>query len=74
MLCRGEFSPRDLRDGRLLNLTDDAMEAVCRDIEQARWRLVCLNDSERIADFGRQCERLKSAFDRLLPLPSSYEC
>lgn len=73
MLCRGEFSPRSLRDGRLLNLTDEAMEAVCRDIEEARWRLVCLNDSEEIADFDRQCERLKRAFDRLLPAPSSYE-
>lgn len=73
MLCRGEFAPRSLRDCRLLNLTDQAMEQVCRDVETGRWRMVCLNDSTEIADFDRQSERLQQAFETLLPEKSSYE-
>jgi len=73
LLCRGEFSPRSLRDCRLLNLTDEKMEEVCRDVEKGRWRMVCLNDSTEIADFDRQCRRLQRAFETLLPEKSSYE-
>lgn len=73
MLCRGEFAPRSLGDCRLLNLTDSAFGAVCRDIERGRWRMVCLNDSTDVADFDGQSRRLQEAFEKLLPDPSSYE-
>ena len=42
-------------------------------IEQQRWRMICLNDSEHISDFDRQCQRLCKAFERILPEKSSYE-
>lgn len=73
MLCRGEFRPIGLGDGRLLTLEDTTLESTCRDIERQRWRLVCLNDSERITDFEAASRRLCAAFERILPEKSSYE-
>ena len=56
-----------------MTLTYDTLEINSRDIEQKRWRMICLNDSEHIADFDRQCQRLCDAFERILPEKSSYE-
>lgn len=73
MLCRGEFHPRNLSDGKLRNLSDEELPTICREIEQGRWRLVCLNDHEAVADFERSKQQLQRAFERLLPEKSSYE-
>jgi hypothetical protein len=73
MLASGAFAPRSMADCRLMTLTDDSLESICRDIEQQRWRMICLNDSEHISDFDRQCQRLCKAFERILPEKSSYE-
>ena len=56
-----------MADCRLMTLTDDSLESICRDIERQRWRMICLNDSEHISDFDRQCQRLCEAFERILP-------
>lgn len=73
MLCRGEFMPRSLGDCRTMTPDDTTADAVARTIEAARCRMICLHDSPQIADFERVCERLRTAFDRLLPEKSSYE-
>lgn len=73
MLCRGEFRPIGFGDSRLATLEDATLEAICRDIERQRWRMVCLNDSERIADFDAASRRLRQAFERILPDKSPYE-
>ncbi|WP_282923092.1 stealth family protein [Alistipes putredinis] len=73
MLASGAFAPRSMADCRLMTLTDDSLESICRDIERQRWRMICLNDSEHISDFDRRCQRLCDAFKRILPEKSSYE-
>lgn len=73
MLCRGEFTPRSFGDCRLMTLDDASLDDVCRDVAKGAWRMVCLNDSERIADFEASSRRLCEAFDTLLPEKSSYE-
>lgn len=72
-LASGAFVPRSMGDSRLVTLADDSLEAICRDIETRRWRMICLNDSERIADFESAAARLNAAFERILPERSSYE-
>ncbi len=72
-LCRGEFSPRSLRDSRLMNLDDVQLEAVCEAVRKGAYRLLCLNDSEQVADFETSKARLKEAFEELFPDKSSYE-
>lgn len=73
MLAAGAFVPRGMGDCRLLTLADETIEAIRRDIIGRRWRMICLNDSERIADFDALRERLNGAFEILLPEKSSYE-
>lgn len=72
-LCRGEFSPRNFRDSRLMNLDDRSLEACCEAVRTGRYRLLCLNDSEEVANFEYSKNRLKSAFEELLPEKSNYE-
>ena len=62
-----------MRDCRLTTLTDETIEEICSEIINQRWRMVCLNDSERIADFNRMKSQLNGAFERILPGKSSYE-
>lgn len=73
MLCRGEFQPIGFGDSRLLTLEDSTLEGICSDIETKRYRMLCLNDSERIADFDAASARLCRAFEVILPEKSSYE-
>lgn len=73
MLCRGEFRPIGLDDSCLRTLEDRTIEGICRDIEARRYRMLCLNDSERIADFEAANRRLCAAFERILPEKSAYE-
>ena len=72
-LVRGDFAPRNMSDCRLMTISDYTMEDICNDICRQRYRMVCLNDSEQIADFDRSCERLCAAFDKILPDKSTYE-
>lgn len=73
VLCRGEFAPRSLRDCALRTLADGTLEEICAGIRTAGCRMLCLNDSERIADFDESARRLCAAFAALLPEPSRYE-
>lgn len=71
-LCRGAFRPIGFGDCRQLTLTDDN-EAVCRAIESQRYRMFCLHDNERIADFEAVSRQLCAAFERMLPEKSAFE-
>lgn len=73
MLAAGAFVPRSMADGRLMTLSDGSIGSICRDIEQQRWRMVCLNDGVEITDFDAMRTRLNAAFERILPQKSSYE-
>ena len=73
VLCRGDFAPRSMQDCRLVTLTDKSIDDIALQITQQQQRLLCLNDSEQIADFEAIKARLVTAFETLLPTPSSYE-
>ncbi len=73
MLCRGEFRPIGFSDCRLMTIEDSTVEQISRDVEQQRYRMLCINDSERISDFDAASSRLCAAFERILPQKSSYE-
>ncbi len=72
-LCRGEFVPRSFNDCRLSDLNDNTLEGICETIERGAVRMLCINDSEQIADFEALTAKLQAAFERLLPETSSYE-
>lgn len=72
-LARGEFAPHGMSDCRLMTISDQTADGICRDVAAGRWRMFCINDSERIADFESQSAKLCAAFDEILPDKSAYE-
>ena len=72
-LCRGAFVPRGFGDTLLSDLDDASLEPICRAVAAGACRMVCLNDSEAIADFERSSRQLQEAFERLLPEKSTFE-
>lgn len=72
-LADGAFAPHGMADCRQMTLADDTVEAVARDIERQRWRMICMHDSESIAGFDAAAGRICRAFDSVLPQRSAYE-
>lgn len=73
-LCRGEFAPRSFSDCMLTDLNDSTLTGVCEAVSHSACRMICINDSERIADFGALSARVCAAFEKILPQKSGYEC
>ena len=73
MLAAGEFAPRSMNDCSLMTLKDSTIEQIAREIENQRWRMICINDSTEISDFESLRDRLNAAFGRILPAKSTYE-
>jgi hypothetical protein len=77
-LAKGEFEPVSFSDTRYITLSHDIIESGQAEkiITEGQYKMLCLNDSDTIADgepFEKAKERIKSAFERLLPKPSSFE-
>lgn len=72
-LLGGEFVPVGFGDCRLDTLRDDSIDAIVRYIEEQRYAMICLNDSEGIGDFERVRGKLCEAFEKILPEKSGYE-
>ena len=54
-------------------LHDSRLEDIVRYIEQQKYTMICLNDSEKIASFENSRQKLRTAFDKILPQKSCYE-
>ena len=72
-LLSGRFSPVGFGDCRLDALHDSRMDEIVRYIEDRRYAMICLNDSEKIASFEASRQKLRTAFQNILPQKSSYE-
>lgn len=72
-LCRGEFTPHSVRDGRMVTLTDQSVGEIAHLIATQAQRLLCIHDSTEIADFEQVCRTLQEGFNQLLPNQSAYE-
>jgi hypothetical protein len=77
-LAKGLFEPVSFADTRYVTLSSEmiARGEVESIITSGKYTMLCLNDSETIADgepFEKARESLKKAFECLLPEPSSYE-
>lgn len=72
-LARGEFAPHGMSDCRLMTIADDTADDICRAVAGRKYRMLCINDSERISDFESLSRRLCEAFRTVLPEKSAYE-
>ena len=75
-ICRGEFAPTNiLKYGKEFFMTgDDRMTGeLCDTITGQKYKMICINDSSEIRDFESCRDRVREAFDRILPEKSSFE-
>lgn len=72
-ICRGNFEPYNTyADTKMFPLMIKADKAV-KAIERQEYSLVCLNDNIRIKNYTEVMDRIRGAFDKILPEKSAFE-
>jgi len=72
-ICEGEFSPlRVGRHGKAYFLSNDCRQ-ICHSIENQKYNMVCINDSEKIDNFDELKTSIAQSFETILPDKSSFE-
>lgn len=71
-LAKGDFVPCKNR-GQLYEINDDSISMIENVITSQKKSMICLNDSDPNMDFDTLKERIKNAFDKILPEKSSFE-
>ena len=71
-VASGNFAP-GIVDNVVNSVTPANLEAMCRIVENRDHDFICINDPDEDVDFEALSERLKQAFETLLPEKSSFE-
>lgn len=73
-LCTNNFVPRKFSNSKSLTILDDDMYA-CKCIEKQKYKLLCINDSNKITEenFIKFKNDLISSFEKILPDKCSFE-
>lgn len=72
-LVEGKFYPISSKDCNLYNLGEHTIENIVDEISRQKYRLICINDSDDVKSFNSIKDKLKSGFERILGIKSSYE-
>src|SRR5699024_8520881 len=71
-LASGNFSPRNINDGKNFMLSNDNDMALFA-IKNQKYKLICLNDTVNITEFDRVKREIQEAFNVILFDKSSFE-
>ena len=71
-IAAGNFAPGDPKIGKMYDVGTQ-IDAITDAISNQRRKLICVNDSEQIADFSNLQEQLIRAFDSIQGDKSSFE-
>lgn len=72
-IASGRFAPCGCYDSRSFCARESEIEQIHNYITRGEGRMLCINDAEDIVSFEGMKNRLKDAFDVILPNKSSYE-
>ena len=72
-LVTGNFVPRSTRFGGVFHLKSEVNAELLRGIEQERYGVVCINDTEETENIEAHKAAIKKAFEVHLSCPSSFE-
>lgn len=70
--CKGEFHPVHPFRGKCFFSIDDDIDTIVSGIEKQKYFEIVLNDSDE-NDYEDRIERIKAAFEKILPEKSSFE-
>lgn len=71
-IASGQFTP-SLIDNLVMAINGETIDNLCDAIENQKHQYICLNDPEQDIDFEDMAERLKNAFEKILPDKCSFE-
>jgi hypothetical protein len=73
-VASGNFVPGNPKIGKAYYIMSDAdAQNVSEAIRNQRWKMVCVNDSEKIVDIAPLRDKVAAAFDVILPEKSGFE-
>ena len=72
-LCTGRFEPMSVASGHCYHLDDKMAIQAAEDIRQHKYKLICLNDTEKIRDLETCKKVLQESFAEVYPDVSSFE-
>ncbi len=72
-LASGRFIPRHPKLGYCYHLKESNFQEACNAVSDGKHGVVCINDNVRTENFEDKAERLKEAFQVLLPAKSTFE-
>lgn len=71
-LAKGDFVPRNPKIGRMFSVAD-GVDSICNAIDQQKYKLICINDSEKIQDIEKMKDKILKSFDKKLKNKSRFE-
>lgn len=71
-IASGNFSPRII-DNYVNTVTSSSVDEICSVIKKQRHKMICINDPEEEIDFELLSEKLRNAFEIILPEKSEFE-
>ena len=72
-IVAGNVSVRSNKGFRCYHLKDSNFEAALRAVTSAKYKMICINDTAKTADFEYKKRRTVKAFEKILPERSSFE-
>lgn len=71
-LAKGNFIPRTPKIGKMFNVAN-GVEDICEAIENQKYKLICINDSEKICDIEVMKKKIIKSFEKRLTAKSEFE-
>ncbi len=72
-MAKGEVSVRSDKFAYCYHIKETNFARLCNDIPSGRRKMLCINDTSNTVDFENKKERVKEAFNKLLPEKSTFE-
>ena len=71
-VASGNFAPYDV-DNLVASADADTVDMLCRCIKNQEHAMVCVNDPDDAVDIQPLAEKLRGAFEAILPKKSGFE-
>ena len=72
-IAEGKYNPvNEEKIGHYYQIGRDD-EKLIKDINQKKYKMICLNDADMSVDFEREKEFIKNMFEKILPEKSMFE-
>ena len=72
-LVNGLFSPSSIKIGKCYHLRSDRVQNAADDINNKKYKLICINDTSQLSEWEEAKTILSDSFNHLFPNKSKFE-